>query len=162
MTDAVPDPVLATGTALQLAAQALVLDLFARIDAKDIDGAVALYAPDAVFLGATGRREIREVMLRGLAPNAGQRSRHVIGNVRSVLLDADSVLVKYTAVAYTLAGPGPFAARSIIDQEQVIRRGPGGELKVAEQRIPAFSLPAGNHPGSALAAAGDRQSTMTA
>jgi ketosteroid isomerase-like protein len=122
-------------TALQLAAQALVVELFARIDAKDVDGAVALYAQDALFLGAKGRSEIRETMLRGLAPNAGQRSRHVIANLRSTPQDADSVLVRYTAVAYTMEGTVPLAARSIIDQEQVVRRR-GGALEVAEQRIP--------------------------
>ena len=128
--------------AWQLAAQHLVIELFARIDARDIDGAVALYAEDAVFLGARGRREIREVMLRGLAPNAAQRSRHVIGNVRSAVLGADSVLVRYTAVAYTMDGTVPVAVRSILDQEPVVRRRDGA-LEVAEQRIPGFAPPAG-------------------
>jgi hypothetical protein len=126
--------------ALQIAAQALVVELFARIDARDIDGAVALYARDAVFLGARGRREIREVMLRGLAPNASQRSRHVIGNLRSTPLGADSVLVRYTAVAYTMNGTVPVAVRSILDQEQVVRRH-DGVLEVAEQRIPDLAPP---------------------
>lgn len=125
----------------ELAAQALVIELFARIDAKDIDGAVALYAEDAVFLGARGRHEIREVMLRGLAPNARQRSRHVIGNVRSIPLGTDSVLVRYTAVAYTMDGTVPVAVRSILDQEQVVRRR-NGVLEVAEQRIADFAPPA--------------------
>ncbi|HEY3882788.1 MAG TPA: nuclear transport factor 2 family protein [Trebonia sp.] len=124
----------------QLAAQALVVELFARIDARDIDGAVALYAPDAVFPGAKGRPEIRETMLRGLLPNAGQRSRHLLGNLRSAPLGADSVLVRYTAVAYTMDGTVPLAARSVIDQEQVVRRR-GGVLEVAEQRIPGFAAP---------------------
>ena len=69
-------PATAGDAALQLAAQALVVELFGRIDRQDIDGAVALYAQDATFLGARGRDEIRETMLRGLSPNAGQRSRH--------------------------------------------------------------------------------------
>jgi hypothetical protein len=132
---------LTADAAFQLAAQDLVIELFARIDAKDIDGAVSLYAVDAVFLGARGRHEIREVMLRGLAPNAGQRSRHVIANVRSVPLDDDSVLVRYTAVAYTMDGTAPVAVRSILDQEQVVRRR-DGVLEVAEQRIPGFAPPA--------------------
>ena len=137
VTAAVP----AGDAAFQLAAQALVVELFARIDARDIDGAVALYAPDAEFLGARGRAEIGETMRRGLARNAGQRSRHVLGNLRSALLDADRVLVRYTAVAYTMEGTLPVAARSVIDQEQVVRRR-GGVLEVAEQRIPGFAPPA--------------------
>jgi ketosteroid isomerase-like protein len=124
--------------ALQLAAQALVMELFARIDRRDIDGAVGLYAEDAVFLGATGRTEIEQAMRAGLAPNAEHRSRHVIANVRSSMLDGDSVLVDYTALAFTLQGPGPFAARSILDQQQVIRRSHSGKLEIAEQRIPGL------------------------
>jgi len=132
---------LTADAAFELAAQALVMELFARIDAKDIVGAVALYAQDATFLGARGRHEIREVMLRGLAPNGEQRSRHVIGNVRSMPLDPDSVLVRYTAVAYTMDAAVPVAVRSILDQEQVVRRR-DGVLEVAEQRIAGFAPPA--------------------
>lgn len=119
------------------------MDLFARIDARDIDGAVALYADDAVFLAARGRDEIRAAMLQGLASNADQRSRHVIANVRSDFLDGagDAVLVRYTAMAFTLVTPGPPALRSILDQEQVIRRRADGRLEIAEQRIFGFQVP---------------------
>lgn len=133
---------------LRLDAQALVVELFARIDAKDIDGAVGLYAADAEFLDAKGPAAIRDVMVRGLAPNADHQSRHVITNLRSRPAGgaSGSVVVSYTALAFTLAGDGPFAARSILDQEQVIRRRADGALEIAAQRIFGYGSPGRGSP----------------
>lgn len=125
-----------------LAAQALVSEYFARVDQRDIPGAVALYAEDATFLGARGPAEIRETMLRGLQNNVQHRSKHVIANLRSSSADADLVLVEYTALAYTLDGPGPFAARSILDQQMLLRPGAEGGLRIVEHRIFGFEAPA--------------------
>jgi uncharacterized protein (TIGR02246 family) len=131
----VPDP---EETAVRQAGQGLPAEYFARIDRADLDGAVELYTEDATFLGARGRAQIRQRMEQGLAPNAGKRSRHVIANLRSSLVDRDTLLVEYTAVAYTLDGSNPVAARSVFDQEMVIRRGPEGWLRIADHRIIGF------------------------
>lgn len=128
-------------TAVRHAGQALPAEYFARIDRVDLDGAVELYAEDATFLGARGRHQIRQRMEQGLAPNAGNRSRHVIANLRSSLVDRDTLLVEYTAVAYTLDGSSPVATRSVFDQEMVIRRGPDGWLRIADHRILGFEPP---------------------
>jgi ketosteroid isomerase-like protein len=135
----VPD---AEETAVRQAGQALPAEYFARIDRVDLDGAVELYREDATFLGVRGRPQIRQRMEQGLAPNAGRRSRHVIANLRSSLVDRDTLLVEYTAVAYTLDGSSPVAARSVFDQEMVIRRGPDGRLRIADHRIIGFEPPA--------------------
>jgi ketosteroid isomerase-like protein len=134
----VPD---ADELARRLAAEALVLELFARIDARDIDGALELYADDAVFLDARGKEAIRAVMVRGTAPNADKRSRHVIGNVRASSVDADTTVVEYTAVAYTLEGPGPYGARSVFDQRHRHARQSDGTFLVADHQISGFTLP---------------------
>jgi ketosteroid isomerase-like protein len=133
--------------ALCLAGQALVAEFFDRVDRGVLDDAVGLYAADAVFLGAQGRSAIRETMVRGLAPNADKRTRHVVGNVRSYP-DGGVLVVRYTALAYTLDGPGPYAARSVLDQEMCMRRGPDGRLQIVEHRI-FGDVPAGHAPESA-------------
>lgn len=132
----VPD---AAQAALRLAAEAVTVEYFALVDTGDLASATALYAEDAVFLGARGRAEIGQAMRRGLAVNAGLRSRHVIGNVRSTVLDAGTVVVDYTAVAYTLGEPP--AVRSVLDQQQLLRRDPEGILRTAEHRIPGYAGP---------------------
>lgn len=137
-----PGEVPSPGAAARLlASQALVAEVFARLDAGDIDGALALYADDAAFLGAVGRAAIKDTMVRGMAPNAGRRSRHVIANLRAAL-DGETTVVEYTAVAYTLDGPGPYAPRSVFDQVQHHRPGPGGALRVVRHDIPGLDLDA--------------------
>jgi hypothetical protein len=126
---------------LLLATHALVAELFARIDRGDVDEAAGLYAEDASFLGARGPVEIQQTMRRGLEANLGHRSRHVIGNVRSGIAEDGSVLVEYTVVAYTLDGTGPPVPRTVIDQEQVVRRRPDGRLEIAEHRLLGFAPP---------------------
>jgi ketosteroid isomerase-like protein len=128
--------------ALRIAAEAVSVELFTRIDRRDLDGALDLYDADAVFLEARGRDEIRQTMTAGLAENAHVRSRHVLGNVRSSVVGADEVLVEYTAVAYTLADGASPVARSVLDQEQLVRRGPDGGLRIAEHRIFGYRVDA--------------------
>jgi ketosteroid isomerase-like protein len=131
----VPDVELA---ARQLACHQVVTEVFARLDAGDLDGALALYADDAELLGARGRPEIKAAMMRGMAPNAGKRTRHVISNLRARAIDDSTMLVEYTAVTYTLDGPGPYAPRSILDQEQELRADRDGVLRVVRHRIFGF------------------------
>jgi hypothetical protein len=130
---------------LRMAGESLVVEFFARVDRVDLDGAVELYADDAVFLGARGRLEIRATMARGLAAHAGLRSRHVIGNLRSRVAQG-MVLVEYTNVAYTLDRPGGLPdgsviARSVLDQEMLLRKDPAARLRIAEHRILGYELP---------------------
>ncbi len=135
--DEVPTPAEA---ARRLASHAVVAEIFTRLDAGDVDGALALYADDAVFLGVAGKAAIRETMVRGMAPHAGTPSRHVVANLRAASLDADTLLVEYTAVAYTLGGPGPYAPRSVFDQTQHHRAGPDGRLRVIRHDIFGLDL----------------------
>jgi len=125
--------------------ESLVVELFSLIDRLDLDGAVELYADDAVFLGARGRPEIRRTMERGLASHADVRTRHVIGNLRSHVVRG-AVLVEFTNVAYTIPGPeevpgGSVLARSVLDQEMLMRRDPDARLRIAEHRIIGYELP---------------------
>lgn len=128
----VPD---AEEAARRLACHAVVIELFARLDAGDIDGALELYADDAVFLGVSGKAAIRERMVRGMAPHATTRSRHVIGNLRAAAVDHDTLRVEYTAVTYTLDGAGPYAPRSVLDQVQHHRLDAGGRLHIVHHEI---------------------------
>jgi hypothetical protein len=125
-------------TARQLACHHVVTEVFARLDAGDVDGALALYADDAELLGARGRSDIKAAMLRGMAPNAGKRTRHVISNLRASAIDDRTMLVEYTAVTYTLEGPGPYPPRSVFDQEQQLRADHDGVLRVVRHRIFGF------------------------
>jgi hypothetical protein len=124
-----------------LASERLVIELFDRLDAHDLERAVELYADDATFLGAQGTAAIRETMRRGMAPNAGKRTRHVIGNLRSRALSADTTQVQYTAVTYTLDGDGPYAPRSVLDQEQLHRLDADGTLRIVRHEIFGFAPP---------------------
>lgn len=126
--------------ALLLSGQNFVAEYFARVDRRDVDGAVLMYAEDAVFLGALGRAEIRRTMEKGLAAHADRPTRHVIANVRASLRDPVTVLVEYTALAYTLGTDGPLSPRSILDQEMHMRAGDADRLLIAEHRIAGFRI----------------------
>jgi hypothetical protein len=133
--DRIPTPAEA---ARLLASQHVVFELFSRLDERDLDGALALYADDAVFLGAQGRAAIRDVMVEGLAPNADKRSRHAIANVRGEVVGPDEAVVRYTAVTYTLDGGGPYPPRSVLDQQQR-HRVVDGRVRIVRHEI--FGLP---------------------
>jgi hypothetical protein len=124
----------------RLAAEALVTELFARLDALDVDAALELYDDDAVFLRAQGKAAIKDTMVRGMAPNADKRSRHLITNLRVARADPSTLRVEYTAVAFTLDGPGPYAPRSVFDQYQLHQQGGDGRVRVIEHQILGFEL----------------------
>jgi ketosteroid isomerase-like protein len=124
--------------ASRLASFAVVIEVFTRLDAKDIDSALELYADDATFLQAQGKEAIKDTMVRGMAPNADKRSRHVITNLRASRVDHVDIAVEYTAVAFTLDGPGPYAARAVFDQRQVHRLEADGRLRVVDHQILGF------------------------
>jgi hypothetical protein len=125
---------------LGAAGQAVVTELFARLDRRDFEGALDLYAEDAVLEGARGKSEIRETMLRSVASNAGQPTSHTVTNIRTAVTDRGAVVVDYTIVAYRLGGPGPYAAHAIIDQQQTLRVAAGGNLRITEHRVSGYDL----------------------
>jgi hypothetical protein len=126
--------------ARRMACQAVVAEIFTRLDAQDVDGALELYDDDAVFLQARGKAAIKDTMVRGMAPNADKRSRHVITNMRASKPGDETMVVEYTAVAFTLEGPGPYPPRAVFDQRQVHRLGPDGQLRVIDHQILGFGL----------------------
>ncbi len=123
-----------------IAAPSVVTEYFARVDRRDLDSAVDLYADDATFMGATGKGAIRTVMERGLAPNAHRRTRHVVANVRASHVDQATVRIEYTALAYTLDPPAPPVLRTVLDQEMYLRPDQEGRLRIADHRILDFQL----------------------
>lgn len=133
----VPD---ADEVGLMLAGQAVVTELFARLDRRDFEGAVELYAEDAVLEGAKGQSEIRETILRSVASNAGQPTSHTVTNVRAAVTGHGEIVVHYTVVAYRLGGPGPYVAHAIINQQQTLRVAVDGNLRIAEHRVEGYDL----------------------
>jgi hypothetical protein len=124
---------------LRLAAQALAIEYFARIDRRDLDGALGLYAEDAVFLGVRGRDAIRAVAERGLAANAAHPTRHVVANLTaSAAAEPGSAVVRFTALAYTLAAGERPRLRTVLDQQMRVGRQPEGRMRITEHQIPGY------------------------
>jgi hypothetical protein len=130
----------ANEVALRTAGQAVVTELFARLDRRDFEGAVELYAEDAVLEGARGKREIRETILRSVTSNAGQPTSHTVTNVRAAVTGEAEIIVHYTVVAYRLGGPGPYTAHAILDQQQILRVAADGNLRISEHRVDGYDL----------------------
>jgi hypothetical protein len=126
--------------ALRTAGQAVVTELFARLDRRDFEGAVELYAEDAVLEGARGKSEIRETILRSVTANAGQPTNHTVTNVRAAVTGHAEIVVYYTVVAYRLGGPGPYAAHAILNQQQILRVAVDGHLRISEHRVEGYDL----------------------
>jgi hypothetical protein len=131
---------------LRAAGQAVVTELFARLDRRDFDGAVELYAEDAVLEGAKGKNEIRETILRSVTSNAGQPTSHTVTNVRAAVTGHGEIVVQYTVVAYRLTGPGPYSAHAIIDQRQTLRVAADGNLRIGEHRVEGYDLSGSQWP----------------
>ncbi len=129
-------------TSRRLASEAIVAELFSRIDGGDVAAVLELYADDATFLHARGKDEIRAVIQGGIS---AKPSRHLITNVRARSDGAGTMVVEYTAAAFTLEGDGPFAARSVLDQRQRHRRDPDGVMRIVEHQIFGYP-PASGHP----------------
>lgn len=119
-------------TSRRLASQAIVAELYSRIDAGDIAAVLELYASDATFLDAHGKAAIRAAMERGIST---RRSRHLITNLRAQSAGPDTMTVEYTAAAFTLEGVAPYGARSVYDQRQLHRRDPDGVVRIVEHQI---------------------------
>ena len=93
------------------AAQLVVTEANARLDDGDIDGALDLYADDAVLEAAGGRDArrrdaIRQSIMRNAAAGAGRLALHVVSNVRA-FTDDDAVVIDCRQVAYLLESRAP-------------------------------------------------------
>src|SRR5699024_4860934 len=111
------------------------VEVFRCLDIPDVDAALELYANDAVFLGTRGKPAIRDLMQRGMSANASKRSRHLIANIGAWSTSDDTVVVVYTAAAFTLDGDGPFAARSVFDQRQRLQIDGYVRYRIVEHEI---------------------------
>ena len=132
----VPDPV---ELGLRSAAQLVVFELNARMDAGDIEGALELYAEDAVLQAVRGKAAIRQTMRHSSAAGTGQAACHVVSNMRCVT-EGDSVLVHCTVVAYLLDSPRPYGANAILDLHYVMKPLSDGNLRIVEQRVDDYEL----------------------
>jgi ketosteroid isomerase-like protein len=128
--------------ALCAAASRLVIELFARLDSADVEGVVELYAEDAVLEGANGKGAIRQSVINSAGAVAGRPTAHIVTNV-TASATGGRVAVDYTVVAYTLEGPGPYAPSVILNQHQILERGPDGNLRIVEHRVKGYDLEAG-------------------
>jgi hypothetical protein len=125
--------------ALISAAQLVITELNARLDRFDIEGALDLYADDAVLEAVQGRDAIRQTIMHSGAAGSKRRACHVVSNVRAVT-DEDAVVVDCTQVAYLLEGPPPYPANIILEVHYVLRPSADGSLRIVEQRIPGYHL----------------------
>ena len=130
--------------ALLSAAQFVVIEANARLDAGDIEGALDLYADDAVLeagggTGARGKDALRESIKYNAAAGSGRRACHVVSNVRAITED-DGVVIDCTQVAYLLESPRPYPAQSIHNVRYVLKPSSAGNLRIVEQRVPDYKL----------------------
>jgi len=137
----VPD---AAELALLSAAQLVVTEANARLDDGDIDGALDLYADDAVLeaaggRAARGRGAIRQSIMRNAAAGAGRLALHVVSNVRA-FTDDGAVVIDCTQIAYLLESPRPYAPQSIHNVRYVLKPSSAGNLRIVEQRVPDYEL----------------------
>jgi ketosteroid isomerase-like protein len=132
----VPDP---AELGLRSAAQLLVVEVNARMDAGDIEGALELYAEDAILQAVRGKAAIRQTMRHSSAAGSGRSACHVVSNMRCST-QGDSVLVHCTMVAYLLDGPQPYGANAILKVHYVMKPLSDGNLRIVEQRVDDYEL----------------------
>ncbi len=125
--------------ALSSAAQLVITELNARLDRCDIEGAVDLYADDAVLVAVRGRDAIRKTIMHSAAAGAKQRACHVVSNVRAVV-EEDTVTIDCTQVAYLLEGPPPYPASIILEVHYLLKPSADGNLRIVEQQVPGYQL----------------------
>jgi hypothetical protein len=125
---------------LRAAAHRLVGEYFSRLDRADVEGVLELYAEDAILESVKGKAAIRQSILDSSGAVAGKTMPHLPVNIRASAVD-DGVVVDFTVVAYSLAGPGPYPAVAILSQRQVHKRtGPDGSLRIAEHYVQGYDF----------------------
>ena len=125
--------------ALLWAAQSVVTEVNTRMDAGDLEGALDLYAEDAVLQAVRGKPAIHQTMLHSSAAGAGKPACHVVTNVRAAV-DGDAVVVQCTLIAYLLDGPRPYGANAVLNVRYVLKQSAAGNLRIIEQRVEGYDL----------------------
>jgi SnoaL-like domain len=136
-----PDP---AELALLAAAQFVVIEAVARLDAGDIEGALDLYTDDFVLEGAngtiaSGKEALRESIMRNAAAGLGRRACHVLSNIRG-FTEGDVVIVDTTQVAYLLESPAPYRANSIHNVRYFARVSSAGNVRIVGEQVPTYQL----------------------
>ncbi len=137
----VPD---AAELALLAAAQFVVIEAVARLDAGDIEGALELYTDDFLLEGANGtvargKEALRDSIMRNSAAGLGRRACHVVSNVRA-FADGDAVIVDTTQVSYLLESPAPYRANSIHNVRYFVQVSSAGNVRIVGEQVPTYQL----------------------
>jgi hypothetical protein len=117
----------------------VVTEYFARLDRADVEGVLELYDEEAVLEGARGRDAIRQSILQSAGAVNGRPTAHIVTNLRASAAQG-RVAVDFTVVAYALEGSGPYAASVILNQRQIQKRSPDGNLRIVEHRVMGYEL----------------------
>jgi ketosteroid isomerase-like protein len=126
--------------ALRSAAQFVVNEVNARLDSGDLDGALELYAEDAVLEAVQGREAIRQTIMHTAAAGLGRKACHVISNYRGFTEDG-AVVVDTTQIAFVIDGPPPWPASSVLLLVRyILKPSSDGNLRIVEQRVPGYQL----------------------
>ena len=126
--------------ALRSAAELVVNELNARLDRGDIEGALDLYAEDALLESAQGKDAIRKTIMHTSAAGLGRKACHVVSNFRGSV-EGDTVVMDTTQIAFLIDGPPPWPANSVLLQVRyVLKPASDGNLRIVEQRVPGYEL----------------------
>lgn len=126
--------------ALRSAAEYVVTEVNTRLDAGDIEGALDLYADDAVLEDVRGRDAIRQTIMHTAAAGAGRKACHIVANFRCSI-DGDAVVMDTSQIAFLVEDRGPYPASSVLLLVRyVLKPSSDGNLRIVEQRVPGYKL----------------------
>jgi ketosteroid isomerase-like protein len=126
--------------ALRSAAEFVVNEVNARLDNGDVDGALELYAEDAVLEEVQGRDAIRQTIMHTAATGLGRKACHVVSNYRG-FIENDAVVMDTTQIAFVIDGPPPWPANSVLLLVRyILKPSSDGNLRIVEQRVPGYKL----------------------
>lgn len=126
--------------ALRSAAEFVVNEVNARLDNGDVDGALELYAEDAVLEAVRGRDAIRQTIMHNAAAGLGRKACHVVNNYRG-FIQGDAIVMDTTQIAFVIDGPPPWPASSILLLVRyILKPSSDGNLRIVEQRVPGYQL----------------------
>ena len=126
--------------ALRSAAEFVVSEVNTRLDNGDIEGALELYAEDAVLESVQGRDAIRQTIMHTAAAGRGRKACHVVSNFRGYV-EGNTVVMDTTQIAFLIDGPPPWPANSVLLLVRyVLKPSSDGKLRIVEQRVPGYKL----------------------
>ncbi len=126
--------------ALRSAAEFVVNEVIARLDNGDVEGALDLYAEDAVLESVRGRDAIRQTIMHTAAAGLGRKACHVVSNLRGSI-EGNTVVMDTTQIAFVIDGPPPWPANSVLLLVRyVLKPSSDGNLRIVEQRVPGYQL----------------------